>query len=472
MSARERRKAALSTKLSSLDGEVADWSKLPASNPAFTIHSTQLENLCGSIAAMKKQIEDGIAELAEQRDLTYEDVIDFERQILAALQIWQCYRDKFAVRWLEGSRAALTLLDDLAWAAYRVTRDQAVSAKAIEALDVREPPLVFPTARWSPFARSREDAYRLEEETGTTVLVEGFDRWLDKLPIPLVGVPWYQLSHLPEGVFVGHELGHVIEGDLGLDEPLRVEIARALTGAPPERLEAWSRRWRSEVFADVYGVLTTGSAYARILLDLLALDQEGVAGEAQPNPKRPQSQQWGDYPTRVLRARVVCEAVRQLPSDKPNEGYFRALAAELEASSGIPNAHAMAAYEPDVSQVVAAMLSASLAPLAGPLVDVFGFTAAMDKQARTDAKAANSSSAVDANDIRTLFAGVAHAFADDPLAFTKTQAQKRFQQRMLGKRSQAPRNIETKGFVPVTSAKRQHRAATLVLDLVKKTPGN
>jgi hypothetical protein len=463
MGALARRVAALGTKLGSLADEVKGWRALLATD-AFAMHTSQIEDVGGGLAAMQAQIEQAVAAAQAQGPLSGPDVERFERQILGALHIWECYRSKFALRLVESMRPTLSLLDDLAWHAYRPARDRAVATGAVDAVRVREPPLVFLNARWSPFARSREQAYELDEATGTTHMIAGFDRWLEKLPVPLVGIPWYQLAHLPDAVFIGHEVGHLVEDDLGLTEELRAAIDAALPDAPAERREAWKRRWRSEVFADVWGVLTTGSAYAAVLLDLLGLDGAGAAAEVQPDPRRPASP-WSDYPTRLLRARLVCETVRQLPAAKPDEELFRQRAGELE-KAGVTAPHAMSAYDDDVPRVVRALLTTSFPTLGKPLTDVLPFTAKMEHQARKDGAAANSSSAVAGGEIRTLFAGVARAFLADPAAFQAAEAQRRFRTRMLEVRTQGPRSVQAPGFVPAAPTDRHRHTAAAVLALI------
>ena len=312
----ERRQRALREKLRSLTAEADAWSRLPAS-PGFQIHTSQIEAVCGGLTALHRLIVTEIdeAEDAGTRALSLEAIVGFERRILAALEIWNAYREKFAFRMMPEQRQILALMDDLAWHAYLPARNRAVDSGSVALDAVRQPPLVFPNSRWSPFARSREQRYELSEESGNWDALDDLDEWLRTLPVPLIGIPWYQMAHLPDAVFVGHEVGHLVEEDFHLEESLREAIVSALPAAPDGRISqhqsAWSRYWRSEVFADVYGVLTTGPAYAAVLVD--TLHGTGVESEEQPNLKRPSSQQWSAYPTRGLRAQLVCEAVRQLP---------------------------------------------------------------------------------------------------------------------------------------------------------------
>jgi hypothetical protein len=256
------------------------------------------------------------------------------------------------------------------------------------------------------------------------------------------------MTHLPDAVFIGHEVGHLVEEDFGLDEPLRKAIGTALPPATgpviEERRSAWMRYWRSEVFADVYGVLVTGSAYAAVLLDLLAGDAAVLAAERQPDDSRPAAQRWSAYPTRTLRARLVCEALRQLPADRKDPDLFVTRATALEASW--PKEHAMSAYDDDVKQVVRALLTTPLetfatkaSPNGSSLTSVLAFTPGMERTARRDAEQANAKKNPTSSDVRTLFAGVALAFAADTDRYLTTQAQERFRTRLFAIRSEGVR---------------------------------
>ncbi len=447
---RARRALTLQAKLTSLSNEVTAWRKIPKT-PGFAIHMSQIEEVCGGLAAMQRTIAAAVAQAEADGKLSLAEIANFESQILAALQIWDYYRAKFALRFVESLRVPLALLDDLAWESYRPARAHAVASKAVSAVNVREPPLVYPNTRWSPYARSREQAYELDESTGDLRAFAALDDYLRALPVPLVGIPWYQMAHLPDAVFIGHEVGHLVEEDFGLEEDLRQAIGAALPidqdSTSEQRRSAWMRYWRSEVFADIYGVLTTGPSYATILLDVLASDATVIATERQPDLRRPSEQQWSEYPTRMLRARLVCEAVRQLPGDKKDPALFSARADALEDSwTQAYGVHAMTGYDDDLKKVVGALLTTPLKtfatkklPQGVPLTNVLTFTPSMERDARRDAQQASKKMSPTSSNVRTLFAGVALAFVDDPERYRTAEAQKRFSQRLTETRSQAPR---------------------------------
>ncbi len=471
----DRRMFALDAKVASLTDEIATWKGMPE-KPTFAIHASQIEEVCGTLAAMIAMIQSKGSEIK-----SLADVEALEQQILAALHIWDCYRSKWVLRLIDSLAVPLALMDDLAWHAYWPARDRAVASGSVSALDVREPPLVFPNPVWSPFARSREQAYELDETTGDLRAYGAFDRWLREIPVPLIGVPWYQLTHLPEAVFIGHEVGHLVEDDLGLEDSLRAVIGQALPERCDEQRAAWTRHWRSEVFADVYGVLVTGPAYAAVLLDLLDGDPQLISVEAQPNNTPLQSEMWRAYPTRALRALIVCEAVRQLPvkpgEEDPDRDIFRQAAARLQATwTSTHPKHAMADYEGDVAAVVGAILHSPLpafhtdkAPGGAALSTVLRFTPAMETKAMRDASEANRNMPVTADDIRTLFAGVARAFITDAKSFLAAGAQARFRRQLELRRTRGPRSVAVPGFRPANPDERRAAHAQALADMVARS---
>jgi hypothetical protein len=489
LDARARRDAALRAKLASLKLEVASWTTMVAQAPQarggpageaetlrqiFQPHTSQITLVCGGLDAMRCAIAAEMKAAEDTGPLSSDAIVGFERNILAAIQIWDFYRAKLALRIDPSLRDSLALLDDLAWEAYHPARDRAVASGTVTATQVREPPLVFPNASWSPFARSRERAYELDESTGNLTDLGGLDQYLAAMPVPVVGIPWYQLAHLPDAVFIGHEVGHLVEEDLALEEPLRHAVATSLANAPEEHISAWSRRWRSEVFADVYGVLVCGPAYAQALIDVMSGDPAAIASDLQPTP-----QGWSTYPTRALRALVVCEAVRRLPADAADKKLFFAAGDRLQETwtAAYPQ-HAMASFVPDVAHVVCALMTKPLAafatksqPEGAAVDDVLAFDARRECSARKDAENAFGQRGLKSQDVRTLFASVAHAFHDNSDGFLRSDVQERFRYELDRRRNRAPRGIDVPGFEPASDAARSRAAADGVLARLRRREG-
>jgi hypothetical protein len=470
-----RRTTALRCKLASLSAELSAWAVI-VEKKEFALHTSQIALVCGGLEAMRGIIAKEIDEAAANGLLSLKKIEGFERKILAALQIWESYRTKFALRIEPSMRDVLALMDELAWEAYRPARNRAIASKAVAATEVREPPLVFPSASWSPFARSRERAYELDEMTGNLIDIGELQPFLDAMPVPVIGIPWYQLQHFPDAVFIGHEVGHLVEEDLHLEEALRKAILLALDKVPEERSTAWSRRWRSEVFADIYGVLVSGPAYAEVLLDVISADAQSIESERQPVDNR-----WSAYPTRTLRALVACETVRQLSAKGKNARLFVDAADALQTAwvAAYPK-HSMPEYEGDVPKVVSGLLRTPLAAFAteraregAPLTDVIAFDSGMETAARDDAVEANKRQAVRAENIRTLFAGVALAFLRGPDRFFAAEVQARFRGQLeLKRKREVRKDVLVPGFKPASpKARHQATAEGLNKKFEKARPG-
>ncbi|MGM9488117.1 hypothetical protein [Ideonella sp. YS5] len=457
----ERRLLALRSKLSVLQLETTAW-RQDSQNAAarFALHHSQIAEVCEGIDELHKLLSKEVDDL--QPDAPLAVVESLERRILAAVQIWDTYRAKWSLRVQATLRQTLDLIDDLAWQAYRPAHDLALASGWLPAQRARLPPLVFTNPRWSPFARSRERGYELDEGSGLLQEIDDFEPYLRTMPVPLIGIPWTQAGHLPDAVFVGHEVGHLIEDDLGLEGTLSSLVDAALPEADEARRQAWSVHWRSEVFADVWGVLCCGPAFAETLVDLL-IGSADVGTQVQPDAFG----RWGSYPTHALRVGALVAAVRALDEPEVPGGF--ALAADRLAArwqQAHPGPHAMPAFDDDAKAVVKALMGQPLAafkrtregdPL--PVRQVLRFTRQMQDDAEKDATEALALHPPLSSDVRTLFAGQAIAYARDPAAFAQREVQQRFIGRLLQRRTQGLRAKEMAGLQAVRPDEDDRRAA-------------
>jgi len=476
----DRRLLALQNKLALLRLETAAWrAECAGAASRFALHASQIEAVCADLDAMHDRIASDVS--ARPAGLDAAQVRQQEKRILAVLQIWDTYRAKWALRVEPRMAETLNLLDDLAWLAYRPALDAALKSGTLPPDRARLPPLVFPSPRWSPFARPREQGYELDDATGNWSLVDDFDDLLRCMPVPLIGIPWTQAAHLAEAVFVGHETGHLVEEDLELQEPLRVAVAAALAGAgaAPARVEAWSQHWRSEVFADLWGLLCCGPAYARMLTDVLVDAAQGQANDS--DGTRPDAQgRWGTYPPRPLRLQVLAEGLRHIALPAPSE--FEACARGIEQQlASLPSlTPSLLPFAGDVPRVVATLLGTPLAAFGSPgepgraLRSVLGFSAVQQAQVQREAQRALKRQAVTASDVRVLFAAIAWAFHDDPATFHAQQAQALFEARLSATRTQGVRSAaHASARSPAEAAKyqatRSNQAAKAVFEWADRT---
>jgi hypothetical protein len=398
----QQQAAALRFQQKTLRAEFDDWRARADEGKELEKHHTQ-------IARITAQLEGLLGRVELPDDLsaaTFAGNTQAQRLLLNGHRLWDYFRTKLALRDVELFRKELLCADELAWACYRPARAQAESAGTIAATAFKEPPLIFYSSLATPFAQARETLFDPENVSLEDVKLLGAA--ILKLPIPVIGLPWFQVNHLPASVAIAHEVGHALERDFGLETVVDQRMAAlAEAGVDPARVPAWLA-WAREVFADVYGVLCCGGAYVLGLMDYLLADPQLVQAERIQGPK------WGSYPTRHLRMLLnfaLLDALG-LESDSVSQGWRQ-----------LYPAHAMTEFAPDIQPVVAAMLAT---PLGGkPLQEAVTF-----RQADADAahqEAANLLDGFDLNqgqDFRVLFAAVSLAYHANPEQYMTINAER------------------------------------------------
>ncbi len=377
--------------------EFADWRDRtvtppgPGLRPPLEKHKTQIERITRQLEAFLTQAPApqaaGQATLAAYRDSHI--ALSF------AQRVWAYYREKFALREVAWLRDDLKCADEFAWHCYRPAVDAAKAAGTLAEGQLKEPPLVFFDSDGTPFAVSRGRSFRPdgitdreEEQLGDVLLT---------LPIPIIGIPWHQVDHLPAGVAVGHEVGHAVWWDFQLKKPYE-DAFRTLplvNDAQDSRKLAWLK-WLPELFGDTYGVLATGAAFALGLSAYLSEPEPVVRQERQDRP-------WELYPSRYLRMKIVFALLAGLGVS--DEGL-------ADAWKTVYDHHQMTAFEPDVPLAAQALLDTPLPAFGGqPVRTVLKPPADAAKRA-ADILAGN---ALPSNpDFRLLFAAVGLAFNSDP----------------------------------------------------------
>jgi hypothetical protein len=276
-----RRRAELAHERESLLTEWRYWEN-EASLQVMEKHKTQIESIVGMLeASLAKLAGDSSAEVSER-------VLDLHH-------VWDFFRYKFALRYVEPLRNFLDIADELAWTVY----GPAARAARKRGRELREPPLVFLDRSAVPFANVRGGSYR--DLLPYAVRTKAGADAARALPFPVIGVPWYLTGHLPGVLLVAHEAGHHIEDDCALTAALSARLATA--GLAESRLPIWEQ-WLGEVFADVVASVACGVAYPAVLIDALAIARAGGAGAER-------------YPPPRARARACLAAIAQagLPGD-------------------------------------------------------------------------------------------------------------------------------------------------------------
>lgn len=289
----DRKRAELRAKLAGLDDEFADWRRVSSLGAPLEKNNSQVRALLEALAVPVEKLRNRIEDDTDDLSTTWAQA---ERMLLSCHEIWDFFRQKFCLRRVDFFLPYLTLADEFAWACYRPAQMLGTGDHNVDPDHVREPPLAFLTEVSTPYALPRGSSYG--REVGSAAPADDtLRRIVDRLPVPVVGVPWFQLRHLPDALLVGHEVGHLVEVDLRLTATLKslLDEALAAAGASPGHRRMW-QGWLGEVFADVYGVLCAGPAFGRALLDFAATGPIAFRGSPA-------------YPPLWLRIRVVAEAM-------------------------------------------------------------------------------------------------------------------------------------------------------------------
>ena len=396
----DRRIAARQRKLASLETEFQNWEddSKDASRP-LRFHHSQIDRVTGVLRKLRSEISNpGTATGAAARALTDREV---ETTALELHRMWEFFRSKFAMRKVEWLRDYLNAVDDFAWACYKPALDSAAAAGTVNATDLKQPPLAFFGGGWSPFAMSRDFAFEAEAVPRQPLRNEAFKAALKKLPVPVVGIPWFQIGHLPDAVVVGHEVGHLVEDDFGLGQTIANLIAGAVD---PARQAAW-RSWSGETFGDFYGQLATGPAFVGALAEALSDDPKIIANEKITGPS------WSDYPTTYLRMNVNFAMLRVL-------GFTTAAdALEAEWKTAYGPTHNMTAFDADAKPIADALRDTAIPQLGGQkLPEVLSFATVQGEcdvaVQRLEAKATPA-----AGNVRALVAAAGVFFAKSPAAY-------------------------------------------------------
>ena len=156
------------------------------------------------------------------------------------------------------------------------TQTDADAAGTVVAVALKEPPLVAFTTDASPFASAREAG--VEGLTGQDAQV--LDEAVRRLPVPVVGMPWSYLDHLPRSVSIAHEVGHVVAWDFKVREVIKTAFARLPRSVPDARRAGWED-WCHELFADAYGIQCMGVGFVLALADFLVGDPNTLSKQRQ-----------------------------------------------------------------------------------------------------------------------------------------------------------------------------------------------
>jgi hypothetical protein len=391
-----RKQAELRAKVAGLDDEFGTWLEASERGLPLEKHHTQIRAILGSLKVpvehLRKRIED-----PGQLDRWAQT----ERELLRVHEVWDFFRQKLALRDVPVFCPYLDLADEFTWACYEPTQRLGRASGTLAPDAIREPPLTFLGPATAPFAIPRGSPYAQQVGRGVMDSAQ-LAQAVRCLPIPLVGVPWFQLRHLPDALVLAHETGHHVEDDLGLTATLGSLVSEALADAPAGHLQRW-HGWLGEVFADVYGALCAGVAFGQALADFAMTGPEAIAGTA-------------GYPPLRIRVRVVAEALGQAQDTGRRDAMLARWAEDFPAQPA-------SVFDDEAGAVVRALIAGPYpqfgeVPLTS-VVDSAGWEVTAGQTATALLKRTQLSPDID---IRILLAAAGLAFARDPGRYQEQDA--------------------------------------------------
>ena len=409
MNLHQRKKIELQQKLSSLQIEFANWRNESKAYQPLEKHYSQIHRVTLQLEGLTNQIDLELDRLPDTASEVLSKARELEVTILECHRVWEFFRSKLTLRSIEWFNKYLIAADELAWECYSAAQNK-WDPKQLGKENVKEPPLVFFNGSASPFTLPRDYAFEAEAVPEEAIESERVMAVVRALPIPVIGVPWFQIQHLPEILVIAHEVGHGVESDFKLTTDLTGAVNEAMRTAKTDHRHrpAWLA-WLGEIFADVYGVLSCGPAFVQTLMDFLATDPDQIMHEVQTGP-------WDLYPTDYLRVLINIEAL-DAKDFKNERNYLR------DQWTAVYKTHAMPEYEKDIPVVVQAIIDGPYTAFGGvSLNQVISFSAVDQYKVLSDANRLGQGSGPEASNTRTLFAAASTAYAHNPEQYAKYRA--------------------------------------------------
>jgi hypothetical protein len=400
----ERKVLELEEKLAGIGEEFDAWLADAGTGKPLRKHQTQIRRLTDQLRGMADDVGDRIDKVSVDDDEVLAACRQLQREMLEVHRLWDYYRSKLNLRYIEWFSAYLSTADEFAWACYQPVQD-AAGKNGTPAL--RGGPLVFLSGEFSPFTDVRGKEFEVPD-IPDTLNSEQFEQALAALPIPLVGVPWYQVAHLPDAVLIAHEIGHDVEKDFALSETLEAHAGPVFAALDARARFAWSL-WLREFWADLYGVLAAGPAFVSATIDLLVTNPAELAADARA------PLDFGTHPPAAFRIRAMTRALEQTGFGDEATDRWDAWNGTFPANGGASLA---------VAEGLVDALLAGTYPQLGDvrLGDVLDFSSAQQDTAAEVRDSALNDIAPQSGDIRCLVAGARLAFDKAPKLYRKPRA--------------------------------------------------
>jgi hypothetical protein len=261
-----------------------------------------------------------------------------ENGLVKADAIWSYFRSKLEQRFVPQFADSLFAVDLISHDCYTTTMNRANSLGIKHRLGLRDYPLTYLLAEYSPVTWTR-----------SLQIPELFPRML---PVPVIGVPWNHIANPWELLSLHHEVSHDIDADLNspsLELGLILKQTLIEKGLSYENANSW-QGWIGEIFADFSGTLLAGPSFVSFLAGFLTLPSGSVSFFSPDDP----------HPISYVRTLLNCTFVHTISASPSMHNYIDRLSAQWKEVYGEP-AQAIASFIDDFEVVVEVILSTKLA---------------------------------------------------------------------------------------------------------------
>jgi hypothetical protein len=360
-----RKRVELDAKLRGMLTDIEHWRELGTRGGPLEKHHSQLTRIGVVIRDAVTEIDNERKSLVGDDDQFLARAAPLELQLLCLHRVWDFFRVRLAQRLVPHTALFLAVANELARRLVDPIVTRRTNADGFDAALHAEAPFVYLCAPIrgalsnTPFALGRDLGIdgSLDESGVLGAVPVPLRRLVDCVPIPIIGVPWYQLAHPPDMALIAHEAGHVAEFDAQITGDLDAALESALAGrADPARdLSAW-RAWRVEAFADCFAGAALGPGYACALDAFLAAPRASLANDI-PNPRSP-------YPPAAVRI-MLAFAAAEAGGWGPDAQVAKLRQDWLDGHADIPIPTTTVALFEDVAGVARALIDSPLPRLGG-----------------------------------------------------------------------------------------------------------
>ena len=399
----QRKQFEMGKKLDSLAREFKHWRDESENFKPLQKHHTQIRRITYQLEGMHTAI---LAELKTVSEGKEENILskarELEMDILEVHRIWEFFRSKLVLRSVGWFNPYLVAADEYAWACYEAAQLKLKADHVGSTL--KQPPLVFFNGDASPYTMPRNRRFEAEQVEDVEIQNITAKAVLEALPVPVIGIPWFQVQHLPDALVIGHEVGHDVEEDFRLTRSIESLLEKGMENVPKAHWPAW-QSWLSEIFADVYGNLAAGPAFVESLLDFLATDRTTTETDQR------QEWAWGEHPPDYLRILINLWVLRVQGFKDESDRLEKEL-------KDVYKTHAMKEFEDDIEAIVKALINGPYPEFNNKkLSEVIDFKKADQKKAVGDSTRLSDGADPTTDNIRVLFAAASMAFRKDPTKY-------------------------------------------------------